>query len=764
LASVGTGGNRQAASVEVRSCLKKVSARSQAESALVRGLLADKAIVRAVFQLDTDIVRFLARALPEVLVGFGKMTGAWPVSWSVSGLRPIRTLVLVGALAVAAAAAPGIASAERVKATLTFVDGNGQPSPIRRATVEIWRKYGSFIPTWRNDFTVTTDDSGSFDVTIPTVGAGAVYGLRVYAINDAAIVRFRDRPTDAMYEQPGPPGAPIQKVSNSPSDVLDFSWKFTDPATVAYYNIADALIYGRDYALARRAPGEPEIIKQLTVSVESGNTFYDPYVHWMRLNPGSGYAVAMDDLTILHEYGHFLEEQLSSFMALASAHDGCNVQLWAGGPHAESPGFAWMEGFADYFAQAVKSAYGTKISGPGLGTPSVSTLESPSCAGGPFLPGEWLENFVAGALWDLHDDSGAAEPADRLCGKDDVIFSIFDRELQRRPPSIQAFADAWVARGLDVPPLLSVFSALGVNVTAPSALTYFSPSGPADLAVWRGSESGAWYILGRSGPHWGTPGDIPVPADYDGDGQTDAAVWRPSTGEWFVLLSASGGVSQVTQWGAPTDVPLPGDYDGDGETDYAVYRPSQNAVLVQNDSCGAWQTIDLSARGIGPGTPVVGDVDGDGRDDPGIYNAATGNMSVLVAALKPFSTPWVKSKTLATSAIPAIADYDGDYKDDLATYTPRTKLTAGGIWTMLKSSTNTLDTQTWGGALGDRPVPADYDGAANSNCDLDTSPAACVAADLAVWNSSTGNWTIRRADGSARIVQWGQSGDIPIPR
>ena len=68
-------------------------------------------------------------------------------------------------------------------------------------------------------------------------------------------------------------------------------------------------------------------------------------------------------------------------------------------------------------------------------------------------------------------------------------------------------------------------------------------------------------------------GDIPVPGDYDGDGKTDVAVFRPSTGTWFVRQSSNGKWVGFN-WGSAGDIPVVGDFDGDGRADYAVFRPS----------------------------------------------------------------------------------------------------------------------------------------------------------------------------------------------
>src|SRR5262249_2808 len=75
---------------------------------------------------------------------------------------------------------------------------------------------------------------------------------------------------------------------------------------------------------------------------------------------------------------------------------------------------------------------------------------------------------------------------------------------------------------------------------------------------------------------WGAPSlnDVPVAADYDGDGVTDVGVYRMNTGEWF--RRGSGGGTTMLAWGAPSfgDIPVSTDYDNDGKADTGIFRTS----------------------------------------------------------------------------------------------------------------------------------------------------------------------------------------------
>jgi FG-GAP-like repeat len=275
-----------------------------------------------------------------------------------------------------------------------------------------------------------------------------------------------------------------------------------------------------------------------------------------------------------------------------------------------------------------------------------------------------------------------------------------------------------------------------------------SAAPPADLAVWRPS-TGFWYVLGGStgsqqtafqwGGTTGTTPDVPVPGDYDGDGKTDFSVFRPSNGTWYVTRSSDGS-NFAYAFGQTGDRMAQADYDGDGKTDAAVYRDGW--WYIQRSSEG-FTSFNF---GLASDKPAAADYDGDGKADLAVWRPGDATFYTLKS-----STNFTTNETASfpnTSQQPVSGDYDGDGKADYA-------IRYNDTWIIRNSSTGTIPTPVSWQSGGDRAVQNDYDGDGK--------------VDIAVWKNASGNnWYIRQSSrlGQANELRqeaWGQQDDIPVP-
>ncbi|MEA1927270.1 MAG: DUF1566 domain-containing protein, partial [Candidatus Auribacterota bacterium] len=239
----------------------------------------------------------------------------------------------------------------------------------------------------------------------------------------------------------------------------------------------------------------------------------------------------------------------------------------------------------------------------------------------------------------------------------------------------------------------------------------YNGDGISDIAIFRGT-SGLWAVRGVTRTYFGSGSDIPAPGDYNGDGTADVGIFRAESGLWAIR-----GVTR-TYFGSSSDTPIPGDYNGDGKCDTAIFRAGS----------GLWAIKGVTRVYFGGSAdqPVPGDYNGDNTVDLAIFRSSSG-----LWALRSLSRIYFGGSQ--DMAIPG--NYNTAPGWEVGIFR-----SASGLWAIRNA------TRTYFGSGSDLPVPADYTG---NTMD-----------DIGIFRSSSGLWAIK----SVSRVYFGSGSDTPVTR
>jgi len=559
--------------------------------------------------------------------------------------------------------------------------------PVREADVQVYD-----ITTLAVLASGATDSTGNFSIVVTDVETRDV-GVRVLSSNvQIASLNFNvvdDKNSDAVYSYHD---AAKDLVGHLPADDLNFGI-MTMPEAIGVvattdwssqvFNTYDMGVLVADW-IANVDGARPAVFYTMLWNPTNGRTgsSYNGGTNRLSLSDDDAY----DDPNILHEIGHYIEDEFGRSRNTGGSH--------TIGDDDQDPRLAYSEGFATLVSAAVLQYGGRER--PDIYQDRGSFVAG---AGGGFsyayeagtVGGSTNEQAVTAALYDLIDDASTADDTpgtddDPLSGLQASVWSVVEQMRIISPATTQMedFWDIWFSLGLgNAAGMATVFASHNIDFAPDAQEPNDTPSTSTALTVGTtyqrnsffrngatagGDEdwfrfaatAGAYYsieingaansIFGRPDPEmWLIDTDLSRVLAYNDD-PYDSTLNTQATGSTHDMIETV----PTILWRAPASV------------EYFVYvrHASQERNLL-----GRYGTYNIRVRSIAVPTPTISSVSEQimlqGQSYQALVVGTNFSRGAVVttnaAGVAVTAVSWISPTALVVTLTPSLAVADGSY-------------------------------------------------------------------------------------------------------
>ncbi len=177
---------------------------------------------------------------------------------------------------------------------------------------------------------------------------------------------------------------------------------------------------------------------------------------------------------------------------------------------------------------------------------------------------------------------------------------------------------------------------------------------------------------------FGSPNDIPLTGDWNGDGVDTIGVYRPSNSTFYLSNTATSTnspapVNITAVFGLAGDIPVVGDWNGDGIDSIGVFRPSTGRFLLRDANSTGPVTYNIGF-GVNGDRPFAGNWNGVGGDTPGVWRPGNRIFYLTNTLCTNCSAPVNLNFSYGlANDLPFVGDWDGNGKTGVGVFRPSNK-------------------------------------------------------------------------------------------